>query len=362
MKIIHILDNMSFYGATSMVYELARSQSKHEHTTEVIFLASDSSSTQQPTVPKTFELAHIRTSRFELRRIPTPIDAFRLNRRLQVLEADIVHCHGYKGCILLAMNVFRRSQLTLIRTLHGYTAVQDNPRLKFYYLLDQLAMGRMNKIAVVSEACKQQLPPHIRHRAYVVPNGIQREAEASSSNYFGGHGQVVFSIGRLAPEKNYSSLLSAFARIVKSRAGVQLVIAGDGPLMSDLEDQIDALGIRDSVSLPGFIQDPAALLSSIDVYVNCSTTEGMPMSLLEVLRLGRRIVASDIPANRELLGEEKLGLLFEPKNVAQLESRLLESLSLSEKETACLESRQRSAFLRQYTADVMATNYYHLYQ
>lgn len=123
--------------------------------------------------------------------------------------------------------------------------------------------------------------------------------------------QTFISIGRLSPEKNHALLLNAFAQLVKKYPQARLIILGEGPLRSALEQQIVQLHISHAVLLPGIRNNPFPLLSRSDCFVLPSAYEGLGMVLLEAMALNKPIIATDIPPVRELLAPG-YGYLIEP--------------------------------------------------
>ncbi|MBX3739289.1 MAG: glycosyltransferase [Candidatus Didemnitutus sp.] len=134
------------------------------------------------------------------------------------------------------------------------------------------------------------------------------------------------AIGRLSPEKGYARLIDAVARLRSQGRSVTLTIAGEGSQRASLEARIDALGLRSSVNLVGFIAQPTKLLAEADYFVLGSHYEGQPNALLEALQRGARVVAAGGAGVGELLGVLGLGACWisegEADFVVALESAL----------------------------------------
>lgn len=112
---------------------------------------------------------------------------------------------------------------------------------------------------------------------------------------------VAFAAGRLAEQKNYPFLI----RALSATEDWFLVIAGDGADRDKIESEITRLGVSTRVRLLGLIgpEKVARWLAECDAYVLPSTNEGLSLALLEAMASGAPIVASDIPGNREALGD-----------------------------------------------------------
>ncbi len=119
---------------------------------------------------------------------------------------------------------------------------------------------------------------------------------------------LLLNIGRLARQKNQQVLLGALARMPQ----VHLALVGDGELRQFLSQRAEELGVRNRVHFLGELDSAEIplLLTAADIFVFPSLYEAMPLALVEAMRAGIPIVASDIPAHREILAEG--GVLTQP--------------------------------------------------
>ncbi|MER8027089.1 glycosyltransferase [Glutamicibacter protophormiae] len=120
-----------------------------------------------------------------------------------------------------------------------------------------------------------------------------------------------FSAGRLSPEKNHERLIRAFHLVHRKNPRTRLVIAGEGPLRSQLESLIVELGITQSVKLVGHTNNPYQLMRYADVFVLSSDYEGQPMVLLESLVLGLPVITTSFGSVKGALPVET-GTIVEP--------------------------------------------------
>lgn len=137
---------------------------------------------------------------------------------------------------------------------------------------------------------------------------------------------IILGAGRFTKQKDFPTLISAFAR-VRARRDCRLVILGEGPLREELQDQIKALGLQDSVSLPGFIANPAASFCSADAFVLSSLYEGLGNVLIEALACGTPVVSTDCPSGpAEILENGKYGQLVPVGNAEAMAEAILSTL------------------------------------
>jgi glycosyltransferase involved in cell wall biosynthesis len=133
---------------------------------------------------------------------------------------------------------------------------------------------------------------------------------------------VIGVVCALRPEKDLSTLLKAFERVRKLRAGMKLLIVGDGRCKADLQTQARTLGIgEDCVFVPAKAE-VAEWLRSIDIFVLPSLSEALSNSLMEAMACGCCAVASRTGGNVELVVDGRTGWLFEPGNEEELASVL----------------------------------------
>lgn len=137
---------------------------------------------------------------------------------------------------------------------------------------------------------------------------------------------TVLAVGRFVPQKDFGTLLEAFAMARRSRPA-RLVLLGDGVLRPDLEEQVSRLGIGDDVSLPGFVANPYPSMAAADVFVLSSRWEGSPGVLIEAMSCGTPVIATDCPSGpRQILDGGRYGRLVRPSDPAALADALVDAL------------------------------------
>ena len=141
-----------------------------------------------------------------------------------------------------------------------------------------------------------------------------------------GEPPVILAVGRLAPAKDFATLIRSFAEVRRRRAA-RLLILGEGEERPALTALAEELGVADDVALPGFRENALAYMAGSAVFVLSSAWEGLPTVLIEALAAGARVVATDCPSGpREILQEGRFGALVPVGDAAGLGEAILDAL------------------------------------
>jgi glycosyltransferase involved in cell wall biosynthesis len=137
---------------------------------------------------------------------------------------------------------------------------------------------------------------------------------------------IFLSAGRLTAQKDFFTLIQAFA-ILRKQIAARLIILGDGELRTELEALTKNLGIAEDVELPGFVKNPYAYMSRANAFILSSRWEGLPTVLIEAMACGCPVISTDCPSGpREILAEGKYGSLIAVGDVAALSQAMLQVL------------------------------------
>jgi glycosyltransferase involved in cell wall biosynthesis len=168
----------------------------------------------------------------------------------------------------------------------------------------------------------------------VIKSEVWQRAQAPLDHPWFGSGQppVLVAVGRLQMQKDYPTLIRAFAQVSRSRS-VRLVILGEGRERSRLEALVQKLHLEQDVSLPGFVKNPYAYMARASLFVLSSRWEGLPTVLVEALCCGTPVVSTDCPSGpKEILKDGLYGQLVpvgDPDALARAIETSLEANPLS---------------------------------
>lgn len=170
-------------------------------------------------------------------------------------------------------------------------------------LLKRSLYERADAVAVISEGLKHDVMNTLSVPAARVPvvfNPVVDEALEEGraapldDPWFTDGPPVVLAAGRLVPQKDYPTLLRAFAEVRKARPA-RLAILGDGPLRQELEGLAAQLGIADDVRFLGFDKNPFRYMARCAVFVLSSVHEGFGSVIAQAMACGAAVVATDCP-------------------------------------------------------------------
>lgn len=178
---------------------------------------------------------------------------------------------------------------------------------------DAAAVVTVSRHAAAELTGEIGLPPHNITTIYnpVVDDTLRaRAAEPLEHAWFSpGAAPVILAAGRLTEQKDFATLLRAFA-IVRANREARLVILGEGRLRSELQALASALGIEKDVAMPGFVDNPFQYMSRSSVFVLSSEYEGLPGVLIQAMACGCPVVSTDCPGgSREILADGAFGAL-----------------------------------------------------
>jgi glycosyltransferase involved in cell wall biosynthesis len=212
-------------------------------------------------------------------------------------------------------------------------------RSNVFYRIMGYFIRRVDYIQTISSYTKRRLeqagfgPEQI----LMIPNGVELSrfpmrscpAKALAAS---GELRILFA-GRLVRVKALDVLLKAWGSVVHAcpEKKLSLLVAGEGPLKHELMQQAERLGISDSVTFLGLVQDMPALFAQADMYVQPSLQEGLPNAVIEAMACGLPIVATKVSGNEDLVHHNSNGILVEPGNVHLLAEALLVLINDREK-------------------------------
>lgn len=169
---------------------------------------------------------------------------------------------------------------------------------------------------------------HTIYNPVILPDLQKRAQQPLDHPWFKpGEPPVILGVGRLEPQKDFPTLIRAFAQVREVRPA-RLVILGWGPDRPKLESLIQELGIGADVDLPGFISNPISYMAKASVFALSSAWEGLPTVLIEAMAVGLPVVSTNCESGPdEILEHGKHGALVPVGDDKALAEAILKVLS-----------------------------------
>lgn len=262
---------------------------------------------------------------------------FRLARVLRPLGPCVLHARnpGTWGDALLA-HVGCRA----VRLVFGFHGLESSGR---FSMRDRLVAACAQRFAAdfttVSAAAAEKLARELAialDRITVLRNGVDlgrfappaRDVRAAVRAELGIHDRsmVIGTVGHLFAVKRHDLLISALTTLGEIGTNVRLLIVGEGPERGRLESLDRLLHRSAKVIFAGARQDVPRLLAAMDVFVNCSDSEGMSNALLEAMATGLPVVATRVGGNEELVRDRADGWLIPKDSVSAIAAALREAM------------------------------------
>jgi len=274
-----------------------------------------------------------------------------LMKLMRRIKPDIVHAHTFKAGFLGRLAA-KRLNVAALYTVHMWPfgrAVPLSWRIAAP-LCERMAVRWCDRIISVSELGVRTAAEHrICHPSKVVSilNGITDHPARARLDRDKGLSCVM--VARFTDFKDHALLLRAFARVP---GDARLKLVGDGDTLPAAKKLAEELGIRERVEFKGSRGDVPEVLAQTDVFVLASKTETLPISILEAMRAGLPVIASDVGGVSEEVVDGETGLLVSSGSVEELSNAL--SRLLADKTLRMTMGRAgRKRFEALFVADTM---------
>lgn len=253
---------------------------------------------------------------------------------------DVLHLHTTKPGLLGRSAARSVSPATrVVYTPHGfYFQYAPSPAKRMFYLEMERALAPATDLLIACSevegeiAVAEGIVP--RERVVVVPNGVDlascrsTEEVAETRRRFGfAEGDIVVSmVARMAAPKDPVCVVRAVARLTARHPRLRVLLVGDGPLRAEAEAEAARRRVAGLVHFHGPVRPLAPVYAMSAATVLSTSSEGLPMVILESLACGVPVVASDIPGCREAIDDGVTGFVFPPgsdEGLAEALDRLL---------------------------------------
>jgi glycosyltransferase involved in cell wall biosynthesis len=238
-----------------------------------------------------------------------------LRAHLRQGRFDVVHTHSGIDAWIGGIAAKWAGTPALVRTRHLFMPFHRSPLNFVHYLPDRLfCLGDTMRTMLVDEC-------GFPDREVVnIPTGIdfgqfrpsRNRSEVRAELGVGDDEFLVLVVGVLRGVKRHDIAIDGFARFLKAGGRGRLVLAGDGPMRSNMEELVRSLGIEDQARLLGHRTDVPDLMGAADTLLLTSRSEAQSQALTQGIGLGIPAVATAVGGVPEVVVHERTGLLVPP--------------------------------------------------
>lgn len=290
-----------------------------------------------------------------------------LAKSVDLGEYDIIHSQDRFTALVMA-KLNQKYNKPLLFTPHGFMTqrrlkfnlIEKGSLEEFYFSeIDRQAVINANHIVILCEVFRpllQNLGAE-DEKMTTVYTGIQFERVKAAKQR---DSIVITCVSRLRPRKGHKYLFKALALLKKKLGNVEVRIVGDGEMREELEKQVQDLQLK-NVKFLGKRTDIPELLSESDIFVLPTTSDTLPISVIEAMFAKQAILTTDCGGIPEIIRDEYSGLIVEPANSKQLAKKLLR---LVKKQTLRkrLARQARNYAKKQLTVNYMTLKISGIYQ
>jgi len=371
-RILHLRSSGGLYGAEQVILNLARELNALDCTNHIVCFNNIS---QDPHLELLDEAKKTKLSAFAIdcrgrfdRQVAT-----RIRELIRSNDIDVLHCHDYKAR-LFGLWAAKGLDLRKIATNHLWT--RSSLRIRAYEAIDGMLFNGFDSVVAVSELIEDECRPYMfrKNRLTCIPNGIDprrfaldnREEQRKATRAQLGlkeNDLVIGNVARLSIEKDQAMLLRAFKTLTElsTEQSHRLLIVGDGPDKDALIALSEQLGIGDQCLFAGVRNDIPQMLNCLDVYVQSSKREGLPIVILEAMAAATAIVSTKAGGVPKVIADREHGRLVDIGDADQLAQVLNEVLSNGD-DRRKLGQRARHLVEAQFSAHAMAKRYLEFYR
>ncbi|HAT67503.1 MAG TPA: glycosyltransferase [Flavobacteriaceae bacterium] len=318
MKILMVINSLATGGAEKLLLESIPKYRAHGITVDLLLLNGKS----YPFLDELREISDCKVISLSEGSVYNPTLIFRLIKHLK--NYDIVHTHLFPSLYWVVFaSWWSFSKAKLVYTEHSTSNRRRNKLI--LKMLDRIIYSGVDKIITIADEVDFNLKRHLRTKEskfILINNGIdlKKFEEAipyEKSKFFGPLDTILMQVSSFREQKDQATLIRSIAILPEN---FKLLLVGDGPLKNDLVTLVTTLKLENRVKFLGVRNDIPRLLKTADASVLSSFHEGLSLSSIEGMAVGKPFIASNVPGLREIV--DGYGVLFKKGDELDLANTL----------------------------------------
>ncbi len=297
---------------------------------------------------------------------------FELYKIIRYKNFDIINAHSIKALLFTSLlNLFLNKPL--IFSYHGLFIKNDYNtfmekiiyRLAFFVLLNirktiAIVPSQKSKELLLNETKLFKNISHYYNGEAVIELGVEEKSQLSNLiNIIKKKDKLVAFVGRFDREKNVFRALRIFSRAMELYPNISLLLFGDGEYEEELNKTIRELNIR-NVLVFGYVQNVSIYMKYFDCLLITSNREGLPIIVWEAMYYGLPVLSTDVGGIREIIENNKCGMVFNKNDEFEGVKKLVEILSNDELRKR-MSMNGKVAITTKYTKDSFKDFFENLY-
>jgi glycosyltransferase involved in cell wall biosynthesis len=353
MKIAHVVDSMDVGGAETLVSQMCRLQKEQGHDPRVYAVATLGDLGEQMRKEGFDVVPHVGRNLSEASR--------NFYRIFKELRPEVVHLHNPTPTIFAAVPARIAGVPSIVSTRHSLVARPRNLVVETKYAVAALCCDWIVGICDATRRNMYEAHNAPTRKIARIYNGALRLRSCENEKRPGKTGFTLLYVGRLVPVKNHTLLLNAFRAALSSMPDLRLWMVGEGSERPKLEALADELGISNQITFWGQQLDVAPFFSAADAFIMSSTSEGLPMSLIQAFSLGVPVIVTDVGGMTEVVHLSKAGFTVSPIDPAEMTEAILRLAGDAEARQQFSRSAA-AAFETHFALQAMVDSYMNLYR
>jgi glycosyltransferase involved in cell wall biosynthesis len=321
-RILHIIDSLDPHGPASQLGIVAQGLEQEGFQVQIAALDAGHDTVQ--------EKICIPVHRIGRRWSLDLLALLRLGRLIRRLEPDVVHTWDLNSAIYASAAMARVPRSWRYRVRAWGLLPRETPVVMGLYRIEPWKPAWQRQLATRLASLADRLvanSPIVRNwyaargmpsdKLTIIPPGVSAARGSDVSRHellselkLPSDARLIGVIGRLAPENRVKDLIWAADLLRVLHNNLRLLVIGDGPLRTQLEEYAGLASDLDHIQFLGARSDSWRIVPHLDVLWNASENVGPSTAILEAMASGVPVVASDTPANRELVVENETGYLI----------------------------------------------------
>lgn len=331
VKLVQLITHMHELGGAQMhVHDLSKRLTADGH--EVVLLASGECVLTEELMEAGVDFQQLKWMEVPLKPYQDIRAFFEVRKKLKTINPDLIAVHSSKAGILGRLAA-KSLNIPVVFTAHSWAFAGEPSNIKkaLFLILERLVGKITSGVITVSTFDYNQA---LRHDVIAIDkikkihNGIPDDERCFHKRRENNSFIRLLMVARFAEPKDHRLLFQALSQLRSVRW--QLTLVGGGPLLAYYQQLTKELGIQDKVIFVGEDRDVIGHMNQADIFVLVSKSEGLPLSIIEAMREGVPIVASDVGGVNELLQHGKQGFLIKKGDNAFLKKALLSLISSEE--------------------------------